>query len=257
MNIKNDKQMKHFIILILAVAFSQVNGNAQDTLCHKSIKQDTLYEYICNCGCHNHPVNNYSGLNSLKARIAMKKALDDSLSNGTNRTWSISVSGKVGGKSSSITEQDSTIVSHTEGDLNMSDSMQPTANIRLQLDSVSCYYLKSIASKETPVGVPVYFFFELATSALTDDSQLINLDAIADIATKHHLVIRITGAADSATGTSGINATLSKKRADYIAEELRKRGVPDDCLKVIASGGINSYTPVKANRNCKVELFVK
>ncbi len=249
--------MKHFIILILAVAFSQVNGNAQDTLCHKSIKRDTLYEYICNCGCHNHPVNNYSGLNSLKARIAMKKALDDSLSNGTNRTWSISASGKVGGKYSLNSEQDSTNCSHTEGDVNRVDSNLLATNGGSLLDSLSLGYLNGMTSKELPVGAPVYFFFELATSVLTDGSQLINLDAIADTAKKHHLVICVTGAADFATGTSGINATLSKKRAEYIAEELRKRGVPDDCLKVIASGGIDAYTPVEANRNCKVELFVK
>ncbi len=39
------------------------------------------------------------------------------------------------------------------------------------------------------------------------------------------LAIRVTGAADSATGTTVINNSLGDNRADYIVSQLQKRGV--------------------------------
>lgn len=98
-------------------------------------------------------------------------------------------------------------------------------------------------------------FFELGTSHLTDTSQLVNLDELTRVAKKYGLKAKVTGAADSATGTVGINNALSVSRADYIASELNKRGLPSDRLTKTGEGGISDYVPTEANRHTKVELF--
>ena len=83
------------------------------------------------------------------------------------------------------------------------------------------------------IGSPVYFFFDLNSVRLTDSLQKVNLDAIAHVAIKYGLSVKVTGAADSATGTASINSTLSKARADYIADELVKRGISTECIEKI------------------------
>ena len=105
------------------------------------------------------------------------------------------------------------------------------------------------------IGVPVYFYFKLNTNELVDKAQLSNLDEIAKIAKGTDLTIRITGAADSATGNDKINRELSKARAKYIAKELIKRGIEKSQMKAMSRGGIDDYTPNEANRNtCVIVL---
>ena len=102
------------------------------------------------------------------------------------------------------------------------------------------------------VGVPVYFYFQLNTAKLVDDSQLANLDEIARIAKEQHLTVHISGAADSATGTNDRNRTLSVERAKYIGHQLMSRGVPKENLKATSLGGISQFSPKEANRFCVV-----
>ena len=47
------------------------------------------------------------------------------------------------------------------------------------------------------------------TAHLTDASQILNLDELARVANKYELSVRVIGAADSSTRTSGINNSLS------------------------------------------------
>lgn len=102
------------------------------------------------------------------------------------------------------------------------------------------------------IGVPVYFYFQLNTAKLVDDSQLANLDEIARIAKEQHLTVHISGAADSATGTNDRNRALSVERAKYIGHQLMNRGVPKENLKATSLGGISQFTPKEANRFCVV-----
>lgn len=104
------------------------------------------------------------------------------------------------------------------------------------------------------VGVPVYFFFNLNSVELVDKSQMVNLDEIAMIAKKQGYDITISGAADSATGTEDINSELSKRRADYIVDELLRRGVNKERLHTYSYGGISKYQPNEANRFTIVTL---
>ena len=118
-------------------------------------------------------------------------------------------------------------------------------------------YLTIMSSGNECIGSPVYFFFELGTAKLTDKSQLVNLDELARVAKKYGLSVTVVGAADAATGTADINNKLSASRADYIATELRRRGVAVENITKVSQGGISNYVPTEANRHTKVMLYMK
>lgn len=163
-----------------------------------------------------YPKNSYSGLNSLRARLSM------SGNSGTNDH------NAVGG-------EDGNALSNTNG--NRPDSLAYSDHLKV------C------------VGVPVYFFFKLNSDKLVDESQLVNLDDIAKIAKEENLRIKISGAADSATGTQLGNHDLGKRRAKYIAKALVKRGVDKCQIQAFNYGGIDKYEANEANRFTTVILL--
>lgn len=110
---------------------------------------------------------------------------------------------------------------------------------------------------EEAVGAPIYFFFDLGTTRLTESSQSLNLDELARVAKKFGLAVSVSGAADSATGNPILNGILSEARADYIVAELVSRGVPTENVCKTAKGGIAEHQPNEANRHTKVMLFYK
>lgn len=164
-----------------------------------------------------YPRNNYSGLNSLRARLR-------------NRHWD------------GISPLDSASIGYG----NSGDDSEKTGIILsggTELIQDDC------------IGSPVYFFFNLNTAHLTDASQMLNLDELARVAKKHGLSVRVIGAADSSTGTPVLNGSLSASRTDYIVAELEKRGIPTGRIVKASRGGIADHIPVEANRHTKVELF--
>ena len=172
-----------------------------------------------NNGRTGYPVNNYSGLNSLRARLKNRhwngKSPFDTMETGT-------------GEKSSVSERPDTLA---------------TGSTTFIYAGGEC------------IGAPVYFFFNLNTARLTDASQILNLDELARVANKYGLSVRVTGAADSATGTSDINGSLSVSRAAFIPAELEQRGIPAERIAKVSRGGIADHTPAEANRHTKVELF--
>ena len=108
-----------------------------------------------------------------------------------------------------------------------------------------------------PLGPPVFVFFRLAGTSVTDSPQILGINAAADLAVARHLKVRITGAADSATGSPEKNAALAKARAEHVATLMEKRGVPRERIEVLSEGGTADYEPVSANRNCRIELFMQ
>lgn len=115
--------------------------------------------------------------------------------------------------------------------------------------------LSSSDRLKVSIGVPVYFFFKLNSDKLVDKSQLVNLDDIAKMAKQENLKIKISGAADSATGTQSGNQDLGKRRAKYIAKALIKRGVDKGQIKAYNLGGIDKYAANEANRFTTVVLL--
>lgn len=177
-----------------------------------------------------YPKNDYSGLNSLRARLRDAQADKDK-----HKADTIFIHGK--DTVYRTYDMDSTYRSGV--------SFQSNGSIVSTLPVDGRY-----------IGPPIYFFFVLDTDRLTDPSQLVNLDGIVRIVKKHGLRIQITGAADSATGNDSINNGLSQRRAAYMAGELRRRGVDADKIETVSVGGINDYNPVEANRNVCVRLLL-
>lgn len=166
-----------------------------------------------------YPKNDYSGLNSLRARMKNRHKDGQPI----RVVESVDCSDKCG-----------------------NDSTTLAAN-----------YLALIESGDICLGALIYFFFELGTTKLVNNSQLVNLDEVARIAKKYGLSVRVVGAADSATGTTTINNGLSRSRADFIASELTKRGIETGNINATSDGGIDEYSPNEANRHTRIMLYYK
>lgn len=196
-----------------------------------------------------YPRNDYSGLNSLRARLRNRHWDGRSpLANDSLAACSGSADTFANGSGDAYT------LSHG----NAADSL---AASNVSGDTIRGFsrsdYLSLIRSGNGCVGSPVCFFFELGTAELTDKSQLVNLDELARVAKKFGLSVTVVGAADAATGNADINNKLSASRADYITTELRKRGVAVESITKVSQGGISNYVPTEANRHTKVMLYMK
>ena len=165
-----------------------------------------------------YPKNDYSGLNSLRARLAHKD-------------W------------------------NGMGKPKISRSLECSFSVS---DSVSWNkYVAEMASGTKCIGSPVFFFFKIGTTQLVDVSRMANLDELARVAKAYHLKIFVVGAADSATGNDGINNPLSKSRADYITQQLMVRGIDKSMIISKSEGGIDKYSPIAVNRHTAVRLFAQ
>lgn len=172
-----------------------------------------------------YPRNDYSGLNSLRARL-------------NNKGWD--------GKAETMPKAMKKRLGKTDTeDWDLDNSND---------DRIFDGNLADIKNGSEPIGASIYFFFRLGTDELTEVSQLLNIDEIARVAKKHHLKVRISGAADSATGNERINNTLSQKRAEYIKTLMIQRGIEESLINTSYEGGIDEYSPVQANRQTCVTL---
>lgn len=198
--------------------------------------------------CH-FPVNDYSGLNSLRARLkgANNGCRPEMLKN-TEGLYGIEA--ETGRIDNLINSEDADSISELEFD----DNSKVTSDSVTVLDGDN--YQSLIQSGKECLGSPILFFFNIGTANLTDRSQLINLDEIARVVKQYGLHLRITGAADSETGTGEINHRLGNDRANYIISQLRERGISTSLITKINQGGIDRFNPGEANRHCKIELFI-
>ncbi len=199
-----------------------------------------------------YPINDYSGLNSLRKRLresekakrdtntATPKTDSKSAKSRKDRNKTVDADGSAEGNANS---------NHGNGSNSGKDRL--SNNPGNEND-----YLLSISEDGECIGAPIYFFFNLGTAELVDKSQTVNLNEIAGIAMKYGLNIEVTGAADCLTGTEEINDTLGKSRADYIANYLMECGVEQSSLTIISDGGIDTYSPNEANRNAAIRLFL-
>lgn len=207
------------------------------------------------------PRNDYSGLNSLRARLKNRDwdghspLIDkDTAKSGRKRVPDKADTNNCG--TSGSTEKGSNTSDNGQNNDHSQSASEQSGGYGNATDSEASYteYLSLIESGEECIGAPIYFFFALGTNRLTDASQLVNIDELARVAKKYGLAISVAGAADSATGTPDINDTLSVARADFIVAELLKRGIPTEMIHTVSNGGIADYTPVEANRHTRVEL---
>ena len=231
--------MKRRLIILSVLCLVAMTLRAQDTtaVCpYGQIRQS------CECGCHSRPVNDYDGLNSLRARLANPR-WDGSIPNiGTGMKLE---GGRIKPLASSPERQEAESPVTSSGSYAGENAVTENP------------FLDEMGRGEVPVGAPVYVFFRLAGSYITDSPQLLNIQSAARLAVAENLRVRITGAADSATGSTDKNAALAISRAQHVAKLMRERGVPEENIEVLSEGGTAEYSPVEANRNCRIELFIR
>lgn len=227
---------RQVIMLILLCAFS-IMARGQNTNTVTDVQGDTLKKTEQRQKCQRTPVNDYSGLNSLRARLA-------------NRFWD--------GQSDTTKFQD--VVDerneHADGHDESSETVSKVARNRRGDENTENRYFDEIFSSGIPIGTPLLVFFKGGGTELTDSSQMINVKAFAELAKEYKFRIRITGSADSATGSAEKNEAVAQNRAKYIAEYLVSQGVPEECIERFSIGGVNEFNPTQANRNCKIELLL-
>ena len=230
------------MIILSVLCLAAVTLRAQDTT---AVRPDVRIRQNCECGCHQHPVNDYEGLNSLRKRLANpswdgKSSLFESIGTGLKFE-----DGRIVPLSKK-SESTDTVSPETSSATSIQESASPLKP-----------YLQQMERGEVPIGAPVFIFFRLAGTYVTDSPQLLSVNAAADLAIAQNLRVRITGAADSATGSAEKNEALAKARAEHIASLMKKRGAPDDRIEILSQGGTTSYEPLSANRNCRIELFAE
>ena len=126
--------------------------------------------------------------------------------------------------------------------------------------------LKNLLANQKPAPAPepqiikeyacpaVSVFFNINRWNIASKKDLVNVKNMAEFAKEHDLNLKVTGYADSATGTPAINQTLSEKRAKTVADELVKMGVSRDNIKTEWKGGVADLSPVSYNRRATVEV---
>ena len=95
---------------------------------------------------------------------------------------------------------------------------------------------------------PQSVFFNLGSVEIASRKELVNLKDIAEFAKAGGLRIVLTGYADTRSGSPDVNLDISRKRAETVAAELVKMGVPADRIRVVAGGGVDTLTPYSYNR---------
>ena len=240
--------MKRYIIIttiVLAACASSLHAQQDTTPDYPSKYGDELWRLTCECGCHYRPHNNYSGLNSLLARLA-------------DPTWD-GKSPKLPDIGTGLRLEDGKIrpLASKNGNDSGDSPVTSSGSLILVSDNQPDPYLDGIRKGDLPLGAPVFVFFRLAGTYVTDSPQILGINTAADTAIARNLRVRITGAADSATGSPGKNAALSLARAEHVAALMEKRGLPRERIEVLSEGGTAEYEPVSANRNCRIELFMQ
>ena len=234
--------MKSHLIILSVLCLTAMTLRAQDTT---AVRQDVRIRQNSDCGCQQHPVNDYDGLNSLRQRLA-------------NPAWDgkVELFRSIG---TGMKVEDGKIVPLSKKSESSDTASPETSSVTSVQGSTSPLksYLQQMERGEVPIGAPVFIFFRLAGTYVTDSPQLLSVNAAADLAIEQNLRVRITGAADSATGSAEKNEALAKARAEHVSSLMKKRGVLDDRIEILSQGGTASYEPLPANRNCRIELFAE
>lgn len=229
--------MKRQVLMILLLCVISLMARGQNANTSGDVQCDTLKKTEQRQKCQRTPVNDYSGLNSLRARLA-------------NRFWD--------GQSDTTKFQDAVKneTVHAVGQSKATDDALPEAQKKRGEGSTGNRYFDDIVSSGIPIGAPLLVFFKGGGTVPMDYAQLINVKAVAELAKEYRFRIRVTGSADSATGSVEKNEAVAHSRAKYIADYLISQDVSEDCIEQSSVGGVNELSPASANRNCIIELML-
>lgn len=97
-------------------------------------------------------------------------------------------------------------------------------------------------------------FFKVNTTELISEKDWVNVRTFVEMVRRSTQKIRVTGYADSATGSEEFNRKLSEKRARKVADELVSMGIDAERLVVEGRGGVTDLSPDSYNRRVIVTL---
>lgn len=140
--------------------------------------------------------------------------------------------------------------------LNSALAAQQNENARLkeELAKKPKEVIKTDYRKEY-VGAPRSIFFNIGSSQIASRKEIVNLQVMADaVKADSSIKLKVTGYADSATGSAAFNQKLSERRANRVADELVKLGVSRDNLVVEGLGGVATLKPNSYNRRVIVDI---
>ena len=103
------------------------------------------------------------------------------------------------------------------------------------------------------VAAPVSVFFTVG-KAVVSKKDLQNVSALAEVAKQDNAQLKVTGFADSKTGSAEYNQRLSQQRAEAVADALVQMGVERSQIEVVAVGGVDTLNPFDYNRRAVVEI---
>jgi outer membrane protein OmpA-like peptidoglycan-associated protein len=112
---------------------------------------------------------------------------------------------------------------------------------------------KTITIKEV-AAAPVSVFFNIGSAKIASKKDLVNLQALVDVAKANDKTLVVTGSADSKTGSASLNQKLSEQRANAVKDELVKIGVSESKIEVKALGGVSQMDPTAYDRRAVVEV---
>lgn len=105
------------------------------------------------------------------------------------------------------------------------------------------------------LSAPQSVFFSINSAKIASKKEILNLESLANMAKNNGAKLKITGYADSATGVPAYNQQLSERRAQAVAKELVKMGVPEENIVIEAKGGVDDIKPASYNRRVIIEAL--
>lgn len=139
--------------------------------------------------------------------------------------------------------------------LNQQISEQEYENARLKnmLANRKTETVERVVTDVVP-STPVSVFFRVDSYRIASKKDLVNVQALADAAKARNAKVIVVGYADSKTGRAEYNQELSLKRANALAVELVKMGVPKDNIEINAQGGVDHISPYDYNRRATAQI---
>jgi outer membrane protein OmpA-like peptidoglycan-associated protein len=146
------------------------------------------------------------------------------------------------------------VLPFTEADYNalkskLSDAEKENANLKNRVSELESRKPETVyVDKIVSVPMPTTLFFDIGKSHLTKREQA-HLALYANENLTPDSKVKVTGAADSATGTPAFNQKLSQKRAEYVKDLLvKKYGLAPENVTIEALGGIAEFEVPAENR---------
>ena len=146
------------------------------------------------------------------------------------------------------------VLPFTEADYNalkskLSGLEQENANLKNRVNELENRKPETVyVDKIVSVPMPMTLFFDIGKSHLTKREQS-HLALYANENLTPDSKVKVTGAADSATGTPAFNQKLSQKRAEYVKDLLvKKYGLAPENVTIEALGGIAEFEVPAENR---------